>query len=807
MNIKCYYLLLSFCILSCNLVTAQCILKGHVINEQQKPVPYATVSINQQNGTPSVMQADGDGSFLFKKLSPGNYSLSVYTIGYQKETQMLHILSDTNIQVYLKPLNGTLKEVTVTGSKPVIERKADRIIYNVSNSVSAAGSNGLEALGKAPGIMINDNNISLAGRGSVSIMINNQMIHLSGEALTRYLKSLSASQISKIEIITHPSARYDAEGNAGLINIITKHADKPGFSGDIEGSALRFLFTNPPFYGVKNYGYVNGGANLNYTSSRFTAYSNFNYIHGRELEGYGIDVYYPKQHWSMKDTGDYKHFGYNLLAGADYKISRRTTIGLEYMLGKGVYDGADHVNDPIYNNSKGIDSVLRTYAHYHPIDISNSFNLHLLQDIGSSGGKLTLDADYFNYYRNDRSDFETNAYTADGNINPASSTKYHDTTLQNIRIYTLKADLSIPTNFARFMAGGKISFINNYSNIYYYDKINDSLALNYSLSNEYRYIENTQALYAEGSKTMDDWKLEAGLRTEITQTTGTSYFLNQQVKNNYVKLFPSLLISYQANEKNIFSAAYNKRIHRPTFWELNPFKSLMTAYTYVEGNPYLQPEYISDLELSHTYKSMLTSSFYLNLINNGYVNVTRANADSNYIHTTPFNFISTQRYGISESLSISPFRWMESNDQVNAYYTVAHSHLPYINSIQGLGLYMQTNNTFYFNEDKTVTGVINFWCQFPEVDHFGRSNTYYKLDIGLQILTLQKRLSLSLNGTDLLQSSVPTIYSTVNNLKEVYTNFQVFSNIKFSATWNFGSSHSERTHVKTGNEAERNRVN
>lgn len=807
MNVKYSCFLLSFIILSSDFVAAQSKLKGIVTGEKHNPVPYATVSLDQQDGVSSVTQADSAGHFIFKKLQLGNYNLSVYTIGYQKRILTLHISDDTTIRILLKPLNESLKEVTITGSKPVIERKADRIIYNVANSVSAAGSDGLEALGKAPGTMINNNNISIAGKGSVNIMINNRMIHLSGEALTRYLKSISANQISKIEIITHPSARYDAEGNAGLINIITKHAEKPGFSGDIEGSALRFLFTNPPYYGVRNYGYINGGANLNYTNDRLTAYGNIGYTHGRELEGYGIDVFYPKQHWSMKDTGDYKHFGYNFLAGADYKVSPRTTIGFEYMFEKGVYDGADHVHDPIYNSLGGIDSTLRTYADYYPIDNSNSFNLHLLQNPGSSSRTLTLDADYFNYYRNDRSDFETNTYMGDGKLNPGSRTRYHDTTLQNIRIYTLKADLTLPTPFAEFMVGSKISFIDNYSNIYYYDKINDSLKLNYSLSNEYRYIENTQALYAEGTKTIEKWKMQAGLRAEITQTTGISYFLNQEMRNDYLKLFPSLLVSYDANEENSFLLTYNKRIHRPTFWELNPYKSLMTAYTYVEGNPYLQPEYINDIELSHTYKSILTSSLYLNIIHNGYVNVTRGNADSNYIHTKPLNFISTQRYGISESLSVNPFRWMESNNQVNAYYTMAQSHLPYINGIQGFGLYVATNNTFSFNENKTISGIVNFWCQFPEVDHFGRSNTYYKLDLGLQALTMQKKLSLSLNATDLLQSSVSTIYSTVNNLREIYTNFQVFSNIKFSATWNFGNSHTERKHVKTGNEAERDRVN
>lgn len=150
---------------------------------------------------------------------------------------------------------------------------------------------------------------------------------------------------------------------------------------------------------------------------------------------------------------------------------------------------------------------------------------------------------------------------------------------------------------------------------------------------------------------------------------------------------------------------------------------------------------------------------------------------------------------------------MESATTVKGYYTMVQSELPYINDINGWGLYVETNNNFYFNHDKTFSGYINFWCQFSEIDHFGRSNTYYSLDAGIQHLFFDRNLSVSLTGTDLLQSSVPTIYSTVNGLKQTYTNFQVFSNIKIAATWHFGSNNRKNKPIKTGNEAEMERAN
>ncbi len=800
-----YFFILIFLSGSFGFCTAQFKIKGTVSDQEQAPLPFSTISLKVPSDDSKVMQSDSLGQFVFKGLSPGSYLLTAHALGYSPKEMMINVQRDTTLSLRLKPLEGRLKAVTVVGNKPIIERRSDRIIFNVSSSIQAAGSNGLEVLKKAPGIKIGNNTIGIAGKGKISVMLNGRLLHLSDKALVNYLKSFSSENISRIEIITHPSAKYDAEGNAGLINIVTRKNTQAGWSGNLSGSIKRFFYKDQPNYkGIKNYGDIDGSAALNYNNDKWSVYTNADYTTGREIWGYGIGVHYPEQFWDMQDTGEYKIATLNAMAGADYKISANTTLGGEYNYIYHMEDGADYVNLPIYNKTGGVDSSLRTYATYYPVAKSNAFNLHLIQKLSPSGAKLSLNADYFNFYRNDRSDLET--------WNNTHKQKHHlsrlyDTTNQNIKIYTFKADAELPTPFAQFALGAKLSFIDNYSNIFYYHKEGKELILDPGLSNEFRYIENTQAIYANGSKSWGDWKWEAGLRAEITQTQARSYYENEKIEKEYLKLFPSLMVSYKINNDNNLSFNFNKRIHRPTFWNMNPYKSFMSAYTYVEGNPYLEPEYVTNAELTHHYKNRLTSSLYMNVVNNGFAQVIETKDTGAYTHvTTMRNFIQSYRYGLSESLSLQPLSWWETSNTIRGYYTRVHSNISYINGIAGWGLFVETNNTFYFNREKTFSGFLGFWYQFPEIDHFGKTNAYYNVDAGLQWSGFEKRLNISINYSDIFKSSAFKIYTTVDKIKNTYTAFQLNSRLRLSASWSFGGQ-TQRKPTHTGNEAERNRLN
>lgn len=780
-------------------------LSGTVTDTAKSPVAYVTVNLSGSDHFSQTFQTNESGFFSFEKLKPGTYILKVSFTGYNLNEVAISLTKDTTLLIVLRSANTKLNGVTVTAAKSAIENTTEKTVYNVSSSITANGSDALTAISKIPGVRVENGQVNIVGKGQVKVMINDRIIQLEGSDLARYLQSISANQVSKIEVIKNPSSKYDADGNAGLINITTKQSKKEGLSGNVQLSQKQWLHNPSRVFGTSNYWMANGSANLNYNSDKWSAYGSLSLMGDHELEGFETDIFYPKQTWKQTDTGNYRVHDVSYVLGVDYKLSPQTTIGISYLGGSNTADGSDHVNNPVYGPTGQLDSTLRTFATYHPVALSNAVNLHTLIHFDTTGKTLLLNADYFNYYRTDHSDFTSNTFLPGGTTIPSDNTRYFDTNKQDINVYTFKADAEIPTSFAKIAFGGKLSFIDTYSNAFYYTVIGqDTRTYNTNLSNEFDYKENTQSLYINLDKEKGKWKYQAGLRGELTQTKGYSYTLNQTTPQNYFKLFPSLLISYQADTSNSFAFTVGRRINRPTFWTLNPFKSLFTAYSYGEGNPYLQPEYNTNFELSHTYKNALTSALFLNITDNGFFNVTVAQPDTNLVYTIPLNFIKTYRYGISETLALHPFAWWDNNNLVSAYHTDAHSSLAYVKSIDGYGLYISTNNTLYFNADKTLAAAVNFWYQFRDIDHIGQSDPYTKLDLGLTALAFQKRMNITLNLSDVFRTSASAVTYTVNGLQEKFTNYQINRFVQLAVSYRFGKGQS--VSHDTGNEDERGRT-
>lgn len=802
---------LLLCSLTCSHVFAQSTLTGTVYSNNEPGLPGAIISIQREHSSsPQTVQTDSAGHFQFRQLKAGQYEVKAALIGFERVTLQLRLSKDTAITIFL-PIHSTdqdLNEVVVTATKPAISDSPDKLVYNVSSSIAATGADVLTTIAKVPGVKVNGNDISIAGKGALKVMINDRLVQLSGLELIRYLKSMSANQISKIEVLKNPGARYDADGNAGLINITTKQSKKQGYSGNIQANGKYMLYSPAEAFGTRNYEAANISANLQYNANRWSAYGSVNLDQDHHLEGFETTLSYPHQTWMQGDTGDYKYRNISVVAGLDYQVSKNTSIGINYQGGKNVYDGSDHVNNPIYSNKTGnMDSLLRTYATYYPEASSNSINLHSLIKLDSSGSKLLLNADYINYYRTDKSDFESNNYLGSDLHHPFRTTRYYDNNKQNFNIYTFKADAEIPTSFAKIMFGTKLSFIDNYSNAFYYKKSpTGELTYDTDLSNEFDYKENTQALYVSLNREAGKWKYEAGLRGELTQTKGYSHTLDQTTVNRYFRLFPSLSVSYQANTNNSLALTVGKRVNRPSFWNLNPFKSLYTAYSYGEGNPYLNPEYSTNFEVSHTYKSMLTSALFFNVTNNGFNNLIIASVDTNLVYTKPLNFLRTYRYGVSENIALQLFSWLDNNNQATFYYTQAQSTLPFIKDVSGFGLYLATNNNIWLNKNKTLAAAVNAWYQFPEVDHIGKADAYYKVDMGLKASVLQKKLDIALTLNDIFLTSANSVTTTINGVPQKFTNFQLNRFVLLGLTYRFGSSEHKAVNKDTGNEEERGRI-
>lgn len=798
------FLLLIF--VSVGKVFSQSNLSGVIFNKSNTVVQFASISVKGvANHLEKTIQTDSAGAFSFDNLDSGQYSITITHAGYSPYESTFYLQSDTVLTVLLQSTSVQLSEVLVSGSRSVMERSSGKVVYNVENSVTAAGSDVLQAISQIPGVRVGNNEINLVGRGVAKVMMNDRLLQLQGEDLMRYLKSFSTAEIVRIEVISNPSSKYEAEGNAGLINIITRHSKRKGYSGTVQLASKYYLYGVSSMYGVSTFGEFGGSGNLAYNSNKWSLYAGINHVRDRHLEGFGTDVFYPNQSWMQTDTGLYTHSAVTGIAGVDYKLSPNAIIGASYSGGRDVYAGSDNVRNPIYNKAGKLDSLLRTYATYNPVALLNSINVHADIRLDTTGKQIFFNADYFNYYRTDRSDFESNSYDAQGKYKPEGKTRYFDDNKQNIIVSTLKADADMPASFAKFSLGAKVSFISNYSNAFYYSKTNaGSLVYNTNLSNEFDYTENTQAVYGNISKNINKWKLQAGLRGENTQTRGYSYTNRQATQNNYFKIFPSLLISYSVNANSTYSLSVNRRINRPSFWNLNPFKSLYTAFSYGEGNPYLQPEYNSNIELVNTFKNILITSLFANKTGNGFNYVTIAYPDTNLVYTKPLNFIQTVRIGISENVSFKPVSIWESNALVSFYHTKARSAISSIGDIGGFGAYLSSTNNLYFNQSKTFAAAISFWYQFPEVDHIARSDRYYKLDIGVKATTRNKKWDIALNLNDAFRSSALAYSYTVNSIPQKFTNFQIIRYLQLSLNYRFGSGTTKNR--STGNEEERGRV-
>jgi hypothetical protein len=754
-----------------------------------------------------VALADGNGKLLAATLtdslgqyrleSPagGRFRITLSCIGYETLSFPINLYRDTTILLSTKTSRQQLKGIEVAGARPILEKQPDRIVFNVDRNITAAGSDGLELLRKVPGVKVSGDKIGIAGKGAVRVMVNGRLVRLSDTDLEDYLRSFAAADIRKIEVITAPAAQYDAEGNAGMINIVTKRDRNPGFSAGIQGGYKRNNFDN-----------ANLGGNIALNTGRWSLAANVNALKGRMYEGFESDVYFPQASWMLSDTGNYRQRSLNGSFNADYNLSKQSVIGVSYNYRINNSKGTDNVHNPYYSKSAAPDSVLRTYAVYDPVAVNHALNLHYITTLDTNGTKLTVDADYFTYNRRDTSNFRSNSFDASGRPTPWGEALYYNTARQVIHIYTLKADLEIPTRFARWMVGGKLNFIDNYSNAFYYRINNDRQHYDSIKSSEFSYRENTQALYISGVKEIKRWSIQAGLRGEYTYIRGYSYTMRQLNEQRYFKLFPAVLLSYKANADNEYVFNFSKRINRPSFWNLNPYKSMTTDHSYFEGNPSLQPEYTSNAELTHSYRDKLKSSFFLSITHNGFDNITFADPAQTTIYRTPVNFLSTYRYGISEMITLHPVPWLESTGMASLYHTSARSAVSALRDDNLFSAYLSLTNNFSLNAAKTLSAGLSAWYQFADMDHIGRTDPYYRVDAGVKALLLQKRLSITLAANDLFNTSMPTVYTTVNNIPQRYVNFQFQRSVSLSFTYKFGNKGMKEKAHKEGNLEERERV-
>ncbi|MFD2918612.1 TonB-dependent receptor domain-containing protein [Terrimonas rubra] len=604
---------------------------------------------------------DSTGRFEFELLKTGAYLVSISPLGYQKYYSSVIHLTNEQPQVQLPGIIlqkdvQALGEVSVTSRKPFVERKIDRTVINPDALITNAGTNALEVLEKSPGILVDaDGNISLKGKSGVLVIVDDKPTYLSAADLAGYLRSLPSGSIDVIEIMTNPPARYDAAGNAGVINIRLKKNKAVGINGGINLS-----------YGQGKYMRTNNSFNLNYRINKINLFTNISINENNTYQDLTINRYYYNNNGSYNSGFTQNSYikrqfkGRNMNLGMDYYLTDKTTLGV-------VLSGfINPASTPLTNNAKVLDNndnVTSLVEASNPTKrkwTNGSVNLNYAYKINKQGEEISANFDYIQYNAKQTQNLTNSIFTPDHVLQ--EKTILYSSLPADLNIKTAKLDYTKPfKGGGKGGAGYKASYVNTDNIADFFDVENNVHTPNYDFSNRFQYKELINAAYVNYSKDWTKLSLQAGLRFEHTDIKGHQFGNPEKQDSaftrNYASLFPTLYALYRFDSTNThqLSFSFGRRIDRPNYQDMNPFSYPMDRYTYYGGNPFLEPTFSYNFELSHTYKNMLTTSLEYSITNN-LIQETNEQRGTIY-YSRPGNFGKQIAYGISVNGTFPITKW------------------------------------------------------------------------------------------------------------------------------------------------------
>ncbi len=646
-------------------------ISGLVKDHQDKPLSNASIMLKKQSDSvlKKLAVSNKSGKYEFENIPAGKYFVAVSHIGsvtQQSEPFEVTGAADITIpELKLAKASGDLKAVVVTSQKPMIEVKADKTVLNVEGSINAVGQDALELLRKAPGVLLDkDENISLSGKNGVQVYVDGKPTPLSGADLTAYLKTIQSSQVEAVEIITNPSAKYDAAGNAGIINIRLKKNKSFGTNGSVNAG-----------YAVGYFPKYNGSISLNHRNKKVNIFSSYNYNRNRTENNFDLYREQLDTLFDQRSKMSNRNEGHGFKAGIDYFADKKNTIG--FMVNGNFSDnnfGNNSRTDIIYMPTGIKDRVL--VADNSSKSSRNNANFNLNYRYAETGGKeLNIDADY-GLFRIKSDQLQPNYYfdPSGGSLN---NFIYNMLAPTDIDILSLKADYEQNFKKGRLGFGGKVSYVKSGNDFQRFNVYTNSKVLDTLRSNEFIYTENINALYVNYNRQFKGFMIQAGLRMENLNSEGRSNGY-KQVNGNYVSydssftrhytdFFPSAAITFNKKPTMQWGLSYSRRIDRPAYQDLNPFEFKLDEYTFQKGNTQLRPQYTNVFSLTNTYKYKLTTTLSYSHVNDVFTQLVDTAERSK-------SFITKKNLAKQDivSLNISyPFqyKWYSMFANLNGYYS------------------------------------------------------------------------------------------------------------------------------------------
>ena len=653
-------LLFLFAIVLATITFAQNSLTGKILGKDNLPISDVQVLlINASNEeTLKVAITDKDGKFEIENVKFDEAKIVVEQSDYEKYTSDLIKPSEANIDlpdINLKSATKSIEAITIVAKKPFVTQKIDRVVINPDALISNAGTTALDVLGKSPSVNVDFNdNISLRGKSGVQIFIDDKPTYLAGSDLADYLRSIPSSNIESIEVIPNPPAKYDASGNAGIINIRLKKTLAKGFNGGFNLA-----------YGQGKYMRSVNSANFNYRIQKWNFFTNLSVNKTKSYQDLTIKREYFNP--AGERTSIFTQNSYitptnrtnSMKIGADFYANDKTTFGIVL---NGFINPSERntVNNAIIQDNN-LQTINKIEANI-PMNImfkNGSVNLNMTRKIKDKQ-ELSINADYIKY------DSKIEQSQFNKTLNPDNSV-FADTRIDSklpsdVTIKVLKADYSGVNLFGgSFDLGAKSSFVKT-GNVADFRDVKDGIETpNYTFSNNFDYKENIHAVYTNYAKEFDKISIQLGLRMEYSDIKGYQKG-NPVVKDSaftkrYASLFPTFFIQYRADslQNHVVGLSLGRRIDRPNYKDMNPFTYPMDNYTFYGGNPFLEPTFSYNADLNYTFKKNYTLGFNYSYIDNL---ISETNEQRNGIYySRPGNFDRQISYGFTFNSSTNITKW------------------------------------------------------------------------------------------------------------------------------------------------------
>ena len=787
---------------------------GQVQDAEGQPVAFANVALyrSADSTLAKVETTDDSGVFRITNVPGDTYDLSVTYLGAPEfRRQAMEISADYDFGILsLDPAAVELREATVTARRALVEVKPDRTVFNVQGTINAVGNTGLDLLRKAPGVTVDNNeNINILSRSGVLLYVDGRRLPLAGDDLSNYLKNLTAEQIDRIDIITNPGARYEAEGNAGIIDIRLKKSEDEGANGTVSltGSQGR---------------YFRGGLNTNgnYRNRRLNVFGNAGY---NDTDYYNVTTFDSYQNGLRLDeriNGLYTVRDVSYRVGADFYLTDKQTIG--FIAGgryndsrRNALDVTDIYTAPV-GSAERFDSTLVARTAGTSDRGQNTYNLNYRYAI-AEGQSLNIDLDY-GRFRNTYLADQSNDYFSAENAFLSGIYNYFDTPT-DIDIYTFQADYEQGVGGGILTAGTKLSRVRTYNTFLFYNVLPDAAGdrfLDTRRSNQFDYSEDVYAGYLNYSASLGErWKFTSGLRVELTDFTGELTAFEEQraedpVGRTYVSFFPSAGLTYalDAQRGNTVNLAYGRRINRPDYNVLNPFRQQISQLSYERGNPTLSPEIVDNVELGYTHAYRY--NFKLAFSNTANQITRLIGPDENDPRA---GFVSWDNLASQQIVSFNASAPVQVSEKWNVYVNASASHINnQADYGDGATIDVQVfSYSFYMQNTVTLpwglTGEVSGFYSGPGVwGGVFRYEDLGSLSLGLQRKFLSEQLNVKLSVDDALFTSYWQGYSEFSGLYSRGKGVQDSRRVSLSASYSFGNQKVKSRRRSTGIEDAAGRV-